>query len=212
MSIAAQITRIQNAKASIKSAIESELGDQIPDNVLMDGYATYIESAAEVQYASGYASGQEAGGGGNLVLNGSQIELKCWENGCYSNITISGGIVSSEWDGSVSFVPALSVESSGHASNVSVVDGGSFKVYSNGVLSGATIGSGGYASCWGNGVIVHPIVSSGGTLIFGSNGSATMVESRNGANVFYRGWNEMEYTSVSITDDFSQSGCNVTFK
>ena len=41
MSIASEITRIQNAKASIKTAIENK-GVQVPSNALLDTFATYI--------------------------------------------------------------------------------------------------------------------------------------------------------------------------
>lgn len=41
MSIASEITRLQNAKASIKSAIENK-GVQVPSNALLDTFSTYI--------------------------------------------------------------------------------------------------------------------------------------------------------------------------
>lgn len=41
MSVASEITRIQNAKDSIKTAIESK-GVSVPSNALIDTYATYI--------------------------------------------------------------------------------------------------------------------------------------------------------------------------
>lgn len=42
MSVASEITRIQNAKESIKNAIESK-GVSVPSNASIDTYATYIE-------------------------------------------------------------------------------------------------------------------------------------------------------------------------
>ena len=41
MSVASEITRIQNAKSDIKSAIENK-GVSVPSNALIDTYATYI--------------------------------------------------------------------------------------------------------------------------------------------------------------------------
>ncbi len=41
MSVASEITRIQGAKASIKSAIEAK-GVTVPSNALLDSFATYI--------------------------------------------------------------------------------------------------------------------------------------------------------------------------
>ena len=41
MSIASEITRLQGAKSSIKSAIEAK-GVTVPSNALIDSFATYI--------------------------------------------------------------------------------------------------------------------------------------------------------------------------
>ena len=53
MSIQTELTRITNAKAAIKSAIEGK-GVTVPDATMLDGMAALIESI-------------EAGGGGNIV-------------------------------------------------------------------------------------------------------------------------------------------------
>lgn len=52
MSVQSEITRMQNAKAAIKAAIEGK-GVTVPDGTLLDGMASLIESI-------------EAGGGGGL--------------------------------------------------------------------------------------------------------------------------------------------------
>ena len=54
MSIQAELTRITNAKAAIKTAIEGK-GVTVPDGTLLDGMAALIESI-------------EAGGGGNGIV------------------------------------------------------------------------------------------------------------------------------------------------
>ena len=53
MSIQTELTRLTNAKAAIKTAIEGK-GVTVPDTTLLDGMAALIESI-------------EAGGGGNIV-------------------------------------------------------------------------------------------------------------------------------------------------
>lgn len=53
MSVQSEITRLQNAKAAIKAAIEGK-GVTVPAGTLLDGMASLIESI-------------EAGGGGNIV-------------------------------------------------------------------------------------------------------------------------------------------------
>lgn len=53
MSVQSEITRLQNAKAAIKTAIEGK-GVTVPDGTLLDGMATLIESI-------------EAGGGANVT-------------------------------------------------------------------------------------------------------------------------------------------------
>lgn len=53
MSVQSEITRLQNAKAAIKTAIEDK-GVTVPDGTLLDGMASLIESI-------------EAGGGVNIV-------------------------------------------------------------------------------------------------------------------------------------------------
>lgn len=55
MSVQSEITRLQNAKAAIKTAIEGK-GVTVPDGTLLDGMASLIESIE--------AGG---GGGGNIV-------------------------------------------------------------------------------------------------------------------------------------------------
>ena len=53
MSIASEITRLQGAKASIKSAIEAK-GVTVPSNALLDSFATYI-----AQISGGGSTGLE---------------------------------------------------------------------------------------------------------------------------------------------------------
>ena len=57
MSIQTELTRITNAKAAIKTAIEGK-GVTVPDGTLLDGMASLIESI-------------EAGGGGGKVTTGT---------------------------------------------------------------------------------------------------------------------------------------------
>lgn len=60
MSISTDITRIQNAKAAIKTAIEGK-GVTVPDTTLLDGMAALIESI-------------EAGGGGGIeYVTGTKV-------------------------------------------------------------------------------------------------------------------------------------------
>lgn len=68
MSIASELTRLQNAKASIKYAIEQALGEEIPSEVTLSEYPAYISSAAQIQYALGVATGA---GGGEVMPVGS---------------------------------------------------------------------------------------------------------------------------------------------
>lgn len=62
MSIASEITRLQNAKASIKTAIEGQ-GVTVPSSTTLDGYATLIDSISggggggSVDVASGTFTG-----------------------------------------------------------------------------------------------------------------------------------------------------------
>ena len=63
MSIETEITRLQIAKANIKSAIEEKWGNSIPSDVKMTNYADYVSSAADAQYDSGLMAG--GGGGGD---------------------------------------------------------------------------------------------------------------------------------------------------
>ena len=57
MSVQSEITRLQNAKAAIKAAIEGK-GVTVPDGTLLDGMASLIESI-------------EAGGGGGNIVAGT---------------------------------------------------------------------------------------------------------------------------------------------
>lgn len=59
MSVQSEITRLQNAKAAIKAAIEGK-GVTVPDTTLLDGMAALIESI-------------EAGGGGGDTLLGYNL-------------------------------------------------------------------------------------------------------------------------------------------
>lgn len=57
MSISTEITRLENAKAAIKTAIEGK-GVTVPDGTLLDGMAALIESIE--------------GGGGDVLINGKR--------------------------------------------------------------------------------------------------------------------------------------------
>ena len=59
MSVQSEITRLQNAKAAIKTAIEGK-GVTVPDGTLLDGMASLIESI-------------EAGGGGIVYTSGTLV-------------------------------------------------------------------------------------------------------------------------------------------
>ena len=59
MSIQTELTRITNAKAAIKTAIEGK-GVTVPDATLLDGMASLIESI------------QAGGGGGDVLINGKR--------------------------------------------------------------------------------------------------------------------------------------------
>ena len=59
MSVQSEITRLQNAKAAIKTAIEGK-GVTVPDGTLLDGMAALIESI-------------EAGGGGIVYTSGTLV-------------------------------------------------------------------------------------------------------------------------------------------
>lgn len=59
MSVQSEITRLQNAKAAIKTAVEGK-GVTVPDGTLLDGMASLIESI-------------EAGGGGIVYTSGTLV-------------------------------------------------------------------------------------------------------------------------------------------
>ena len=104
MSIADQITRLQNAKASIKTAIENYIDGEVPSNKKIDDFPAYI--------ASVYSAGQNAGGGGTGEMGT-----------CVSSTTVtvsSGGSISN-----ISFGSGAScvVQESGTASNIIVSSG-----------------------------------------------------------------------------------------
>lgn len=61
MSVQSEITRLQNAKAAIKTAIEGK-GVTVPDGTLLDGMAALIESI-------------EAGGGGGINATAGTITV-----------------------------------------------------------------------------------------------------------------------------------------
>ena len=61
MSVQSEITRLQNAKAAIKAAIEGK-GVTVPDGTLLDGMAALIESI-------------EAGGGGGINATAGTITV-----------------------------------------------------------------------------------------------------------------------------------------
>ena len=58
MSVASEIQRLQNAKASIKASIEAK-GVTVPSETTLDGYSTLIDSIS--------------GGGGGITINGTLV-------------------------------------------------------------------------------------------------------------------------------------------
>ena len=67
MSIASEITRLQNAKADIKTAIEAK-GVEIPSNATLDEYSDYVEEIPSGGQTLTIESGTSSVGGFNKVI------------------------------------------------------------------------------------------------------------------------------------------------
>ena len=78
MSIQTELTRITNAKAAIKTAIEGK-GVTVPEATLLDGMASLIESI------------EAGGGGGNLVTG--EVTFESDLNLYHKSLTIDTGLV-----------------------------------------------------------------------------------------------------------------------
>ena len=78
MSVQSEITRLQNAKAAIKAAIEGK-GVTVPEATLLDGMAALIESI------------EAGGGGGNLVTG--EVTFESDLNLYNQSLTIDTGLV-----------------------------------------------------------------------------------------------------------------------
>lgn len=175
MSIETEITRLQVAKANIKSAIEEKWGNPIPSGVKITDYADYVSSAADAQYGSGLMAG---GGGGDVgnkcVVSSGSVVINS------ANILKNAGIASGM---------TLLVSNGGVASNAVVVQSANAYVLSGGrlvnpiVLYGgtATISSGGMAS--GGVVEGNNAGAEQGVMNVGGTASGTTVRTRGLMNV-----------------------------
>ena len=68
MSIASEITRLQNAKASLKTSIENK-GVTVPSATTLDGYASLVDSITFVTYYTGSsAPSSSLGSDGDIYL------------------------------------------------------------------------------------------------------------------------------------------------
>ena len=175
MSIETEITRLQIAKANIKSAIEEKWGNLIPSDVKMTNYADYVSSAADAQYDSGLMAGGGGGDTGNkCVVSSGSVVINS------ANTIKNAGLASNM---------TLLVSNGGMASNVVVVQSANAYVLDGGklvnpiVLSGgtATISSGGVAS----GGVVEGNYAGGGHAVMNVGGtvSGTMVKAGGMMNV-----------------------------
>lgn len=89
MSISDQITRLQNAKASIKTSIENK-GVSVGDDVKLDGYPALIDSI-------------EVGGSGETYINPDFYELRTKNGTTYRSLFMNDGNTAldlSNWDAS----------------------------------------------------------------------------------------------------------------
>lgn len=176
MSIETEITRLQIAKANIKSAIEKKWGNSIPSDVKITNYADYVSSAADAQYDSGLMAGGGGGGdtGNKCVVSSGSVVINS------ANTLKNAGLASNM---------TLRVSNGGVASSVVVVQSANAYVLSGGklvnpiVLSGgtATISSGGVAS----GGVVEGNYAGGGRAVMNVGGtvSGTMVKAGGMMNV-----------------------------
>jgi hypothetical protein len=174
MSIETEITRLQVAKANIKSAIEEKWGNPIPSGVKMTDYADYVSSAADAQYGSGLMAGGGGDVGNKCVVSSGSVVINS------ANILKNAGIASGM---------TLLVSNGGMASNAVVVQSANAYVLSGGrlvnpiVLYGgtATISSGGMAS--GGVVEGNYAGAEQGVMNVGGTASGTTVKARGLMNV-----------------------------
>lgn len=174
MSIETEITRLQVAKANIKSAIEEKWGNPIPSGVKITGYADYVSSAADAQYGSGLMAGGGGDVGNKCVVSSGSVVINS------ANILKNAGIASGM---------TLMVSNGGMASNAVVVQSANAYVLSGGrlvnpiVLYGgtATISSGGMAS--GGVVEGNYFGAKQGVMNVGGTASGTTVKARGLLNV-----------------------------
>lgn len=174
MSIETEITRLQVAKANIKSAIEEKWGNPIPSGVKITGYADYVSSAADAQYGSGLMAGGGGDVGNKCVVSSGSVVINS------ANILKNAGIASGM---------TLMVSNGGMASNAVVVQSANAYVLSGGrlvnpiVLYGgtATISSGGMAS--GGVVEGNYAGAEQGVMNVGGTASGTTVKARGLMNV-----------------------------
>ena len=174
MSIETEITRLQVAKANIKSAIETKWGNPIPSSVKITDYADYVSSAADAQYGSGLMAGGGGDVGNKCVVSSGSVVINS------ANILKNAGIASGM---------TLMVSNGGMASNAVVVQSANAYVLSGGrlvnpiVLYGgtATISSGGMAS--GGVVEGNYAGAEQGVMNVGGTASGTTVKARGLMNV-----------------------------
>lgn len=140
MSIETEITRLQTAKANIKSAIEEKWGNPIPSNVRITNYADYVSSAADAQYDSGLAAGGGGGGdvGNKCVVSSGSVVINS------ANILKNAGIASDM---------TLRVSNGGIASNVVVVESANAYVLNGGKLVNPIVLSAGTVTISQGGVV-----------------------------------------------------------
>lgn len=140
MSIETEITRLQTAKANIKSAIEEKWGNSIPSNVRITNYADYVSSAADAQYDSGLAAGGGGGGdvGNKCVVSSGSVVINS------ANILKNAGIASDM---------TLRVSNGGIASNVVVVESANAYVLNGGRLVNPIVLSAGTVTISQGGVV-----------------------------------------------------------
>ena len=174
MSIETEITRLQVAKANIKSAIEEKWGNPIPSSVKITDYADYVSSAADAQYGSGLMAGGGGDVGNKCVVSSGSVVINS------ANILKNAGIASGM---------TLLVSNGGMASNAVVVQSANAYVLSGGrlvnpiVLYGgtATISSGGMAS--GGVVEGNYAGAEQGVMNVGGTASGTTIKARGLMNV-----------------------------
>ena len=174
MSIETEITRLQVAKANIKSAIEEKWGNPIPSGVKITDYADYVSSAADAQYGSGLMAGGGGDVGNKCVVSSGSVVINS------ANILKNAGIASGM---------TLLVSNGGMASNAVVVQSANAYVLSGGrlvnpiVLYGgtATISSGGMAS--GGVVEGNYAGAEQGVMNVGGTASGTTIKARGLMNV-----------------------------